>query len=143
MTREMFEDLLDRHGPDLARWPEGTRTAAETLMARDAAAREALAGAQALARMLDTVEVPEPGAALYGRILAEIDAQQPAGGNLLGWMRGLWAQGSALAAAAALGLTIGFIEARASTPALTDDPFTAGPAISAPLTGVDRFGGEF
>lgn len=143
MTREMFEDLLDRHGPDLARWPEGARAAAERLLARDAAAREAMAGAQALARMLDTVAAPEPGSALYGRILAEVEASPAIGGGLFGWMRGVWAQGGALAAAAALGLTIGFIEARASTPMPTDDPFAAGPAVVAPMTGVESFGGEF
>ena len=43
MTLARFQDLLDLHGADLARWPQSQRAAAERLLAADGAATAALA----------------------------------------------------------------------------------------------------
>ncbi|HVY99751.1 MAG TPA: hypothetical protein VHA35_09630 [Dongiaceae bacterium] len=46
MSLEAFQDFLDQFGEDPAKWPESLRRAAETLLARDAAARAAFAEAR-------------------------------------------------------------------------------------------------
>jgi hypothetical protein len=62
--------LCDRHGADLARWPEAARTEGERLRALDpAGVAKAAAAALALASLLGLDEVAEPSAALEARIL--------------------------------------------------------------------------
>jgi hypothetical protein len=52
MTPRQFETLLERCGPDLARWPAAERQQAEALLAGDAGAAAALADALALDALL-------------------------------------------------------------------------------------------
>ena len=101
-----FLELLDVHGPELARWPEPLQGAARELLAASPSAREARQHALELAALLDAAEEILPSAALLSRIAA-LPARQPRGwaawwpfGNpvapLMGW-----------AAAAAFGLVVG------------------------------------
>ncbi len=52
MRRDEFILLVDRHGPDLATWPEGARADAESLLGTSDSARRLLAEAQAADRLL-------------------------------------------------------------------------------------------
>ena len=58
--------------------------------------------------LLDRVDAPPPSAALMGRIMAEAEATPRPIAN---WMQSLWAQLATLIAAAAIGLTVGLVEA--------------------------------
>jgi hypothetical protein len=64
-----FEDLIDRLGEDLSRWPAGQRQAAEELVASSTAARGLYEEAQALRRALAGPPVRAP-AGLADRIVA-------------------------------------------------------------------------
>jgi len=70
MTPQDFEDLLDRHGVDLARWPEDVRTDAQALAERSDQARAALRDAKALSSVLEQAPAGEVHSALAARILA-------------------------------------------------------------------------
>ncbi len=91
MTLAQFVELLDIHGADPARWPDPSRAAAQELLAADAAARAALAGAT----NLDALIVRHCGrAGLHAdersekqamtRVLARLEATLPP------QRRGLW-----------------------------------------------------
>jgi len=111
-----FQDLLDIHGPALARWPADRQAAARRLLAADPAARAALAAAQRLCSLLDRVPAP-PAAAAPSRvaaILAQLPVQAPPR-----WWRApvmlwdllpRWPRGVALAAMAALGILVGMTD---------------------------------
>jgi len=64
-----FEDLIDRLGDDLTRWPEGRRLAAETLLAASAEAPALLDQAKILRQMLSAPPVRAP-IGLTDRIMA-------------------------------------------------------------------------
>ncbi len=73
MTRMMdvagFEDLIDRLGEDLARWPDDLRHAAEVLLASSAEARLLLDDAQRIRGVLAAAPVRAPSG-LGDRIVA-------------------------------------------------------------------------
>jgi hypothetical protein len=64
-----FEDLIDRLGEDLTRWPEDRRLAAEALLANSSEARALLEEAKALRAALAAPPVRAP-AGLADRIVA-------------------------------------------------------------------------
>jgi len=73
----MFEDLIDRLGEDLSRWPGDQRLAAEQLLATSAAARALHEEARVLRQALNGPQVSAPAgladriAAAAGRLKAE------------------------------------------------------------------------
>lgn len=71
-----FSDLLDRLGPELGRWPDAERLAAEALLTRSDAAVVALADAQALAERISTMQ-PKAPPGLTDRIIAAAGAEKP------------------------------------------------------------------
>lgn len=90
MDLTRLRELLDRHGPDLRRFPAPERAAALQLLASDAGAQQALRAAEALHGALDSVPGALPSAALQRRI-AEIPLRHPqhAPEALPGWMAAL------------------------------------------------------
>ncbi len=92
MTPEAFADLLDRYGPDLARWPEDLQGPARGVLDRSEDARTALREAEALATLLDQAPAGEVHAALTARVLAGAPGavQKSADGWLRGVMGLLW-----------------------------------------------------
>lgn len=58
MTPLEFEDLIDRHGGDLTRWPVGLRAEATTLLQSSAPARDALAAMREVERFLTASHAP-------------------------------------------------------------------------------------
>jgi hypothetical protein len=72
MTLAEFTRLLDVYGADRTRWPAEARATAAHLVARDAEARQLLAEAEALDRVLQSAPVPALAveAALAERIVA-------------------------------------------------------------------------
>ncbi|MGY3394232.1 hypothetical protein ACVWW6_006823 [Bradyrhizobium sp. USDA 3311] len=64
-----FEDLIDRLGEDVSRWPDDRRLSAEQLLSRSAEAQALLAQAQALRAALAAPPVRAP-AGLADRIVA-------------------------------------------------------------------------
>jgi hypothetical protein len=103
-----FEDLLDVHGADVARWPERWRQPALQLLEASDAARRARAAAERCSRLLDVLPEPEPSAQLRARIAA-LPARHPRQHGVARW----WPFGNPLApllawsAAALLGLLVG------------------------------------
>jgi hypothetical protein len=67
MDVAMFEDLIDRLGEDLSRWPSDQRLAAEQLLATSAAARTLHEEARVLRKALSGPPVSAP-AGLADRI---------------------------------------------------------------------------
>ncbi len=105
MTLDRFEDLAGLLGPDLARWPEAERGAAQAFMAANPqAARAALAQASALNDLLESARDAVPGLALYDAVIASAPAAHDAAPR--------W---SAMAAAAALlvGVSAGWLTTEA------------------------------
>ena len=70
-----LEDLIDRLGEDLTRWPEDRRVAAEALLAVSSEARARHDEAKALRRALAAPPVRAP-AGLADRIVAAARAQK-------------------------------------------------------------------
>jgi len=101
-----FEQLLDVHGAELARWPEALQGPARQLLATTPAAREARERALQMDALLDAVPEILPSAELLSRI-ASLPARHPRG--WAAW----WPFGSPVAplmgwaAAAAFGLLVG------------------------------------
>jgi hypothetical protein len=60
MDIAMFEDLIDRLGEDLSRWPSDQRLAAEQLLATSAAARSLHEEARVLRKALSGPPVSAP-----------------------------------------------------------------------------------
>lgn len=58
MNLAQFERLLEVYGSDRTRWPAEARTGAAQLVGRDATARQLLAEAEALDRVLDRAPLP-------------------------------------------------------------------------------------
>lgn len=108
MTLDRFEDLAGLLGPDLARWPEAERGAAQAFMAANPqAARAALAQVSALNDLLESARDAVPGLALYDAVIASAPAAHDAAPR--------W---SAMAAAAALlvGVSAGWLTTEPPNP---------------------------
>src|SRR5689334_6179310 len=74
-TIPRLRDVLDRHGADAARWPDGERAALLALVAASQDAAAVRDDAERLARVLDDESLPAPSHALRRAILAR--APQP------------------------------------------------------------------
>lgn len=93
MTPVEFSELLDRHGADLARWPEAERMAAQALLNKGPGeAWKHYRAAQLVEQMLRE-PVPAADQQLMERILAathvQPDVQIELGVMFSGWQRGL------------------------------------------------------
>ena len=97
---ERFEELLDVHGADLGRWPEGLRESARELLHGSVPAQLAWSRAERLAAVLDAAPDVLPSAALSARIAA-LPAR-----HAQGWA--WWPFGNALAPLLAWGAAAGF-----------------------------------
>lgn len=98
MTPERFETLLAAYGAEPRRWPEAERAAALALLAGDARMREALERERRLDRLLDGAATPRATPALVARL-----SSTPRRLRI-----GFATQLAAMAAAAALGLFVGW-----------------------------------
>jgi hypothetical protein len=79
MDVSVFEDLIDRLGEDMSRWPDGERVAAEQLLASSGEARALLEEARMLRQALAGAPVRSP-AGLTDRIVtaaSKLDAEAP------------------------------------------------------------------
>jgi hypothetical protein len=134
MTRETFADLLDRRGANLAVWPAEERAAAESLLARDPAARAELAAAARLATLLARAAAPAPAdAAFVGRVLARVHGErQPRQGVLRFTPRFAFTGATGLALCLVVGLALGLI-----APVPVDDGLDDGDDIAVLVLGMD------
>jgi hypothetical protein len=112
-----FRRLIAAYGADPARWPPGQRGRAEALLARSPTARALLAEAQAFDSLLLADAKPPADEQLAAAIMARtIDVPQerapaPARAVALEWsLSRLWPQAVGLAAAAVLGLVVGWAD---------------------------------
>lgn len=114
MTREQFQDLLDRHGAWPHGWPSALRRKAEAALAEDGDLRAMLAAEQALA---DALSNPPPvsASAVLRRIVMDIPIDHPRPASRPGVWRGMamawrrWTAGMATATAAGLlGFFLGY-----------------------------------
>ncbi|MDB5609107.1 MAG: hypothetical protein JWP25_6007 [Bradyrhizobium sp.] len=79
MDISAFEDLIDRLGEDMSRWPDGERVAAEQLLASSGEARALREEARTLRQALAGPPVRSP-AGLADRIItaaSKLDAKAP------------------------------------------------------------------
>ncbi|WP_155524443.1 hypothetical protein [Oleisolibacter albus] len=116
MTPSRFEDLLDRHGPDLAQWPAGERAAADALLRRAPEMAALLEADRQLRTVLaDGLPGATAGSGLRAAILSIPLAHPrtlPRRFGLRAWLAGLLrplSAGMATACAAgALGFVLGY-----------------------------------
>lgn len=106
-----FQTLLDGRGPEIARWPEADRAAAESLLATSDAARAALAEAEALHQALAALP-EEPASPLLRSAILDIPELHDQGTEAAstGWSprrRGIAAGWTAIAASAVIGFAVG------------------------------------
>ena len=111
MNVNRFQTLLDARGPDIGRWPETDRLAAEALLTESDAARAALADAQALHDSLRSLP-QEPASPLLRSAILDIpelhdQASDAAPGKRSARRRGMAAGWTAVAASAAIGFAVG------------------------------------
>ena len=91
-----FEDLLDRLGEDLARWPAEKQRSASRLLAESAEARELLRESGALRTLLSAPPLRAP-AGLADQIVAEASRQGGGTGKPgRGWFPPSWREGRTL-----------------------------------------------
>ncbi len=112
-----FRRLIAAYGADPARWPPGQRGRAEALLARSPTAHALLAEAQAFDALLMADAKPPADEQLAAAIIARaIDVPQerapaPARAIAPDWsLSQLWPQAVGLAAAAVLGLVVGWAD---------------------------------
>lgn len=72
-----FEDLVDRFGDDIGRWPPERRAAAQAYLATSDAARALLRQAAGVRQMFETAPRPMAPPDLAARILARAAAEPP------------------------------------------------------------------
>ncbi len=114
MNRAQFQDLLDRCGSDLAKWPEPARIAAERLIARDPAAAETLEAARRLDRLIVHTLSGGEGEPdeIASRFLAQLPKALPAQagrGTGLSAIKPEWSLGALLPAGGALWPRVAFL----------------------------------
>lgn len=124
MDIDRFRRLADVHGGDLDRWPEADRTAAEALLARDAAARALHEDARTLDAWLATGIVDPPPAHLRRRILADAGTRvRPSFlRTVLRELGGPRVAGPALAASLVLGIGAALVLEPATSADMALDP---------------------
>ena len=111
MNVNQFQTMLDARGPDVGRWPEADRLAAEALLDRSDAARAALAEAQALDDALAALP-EEPASPLLRSAILDIpeihdQTSEPVAAGLSLRRRSVVAGWTAVAASAAIGFAVG------------------------------------
>jgi hypothetical protein len=72
-----FEDLVDRHGEDLAQWPSAVRNEAEAFATATPAARECLRRARALRAAFAAAPPVRAPRDLSARIMASLEETDP------------------------------------------------------------------
>jgi hypothetical protein len=153
MNRAQFQDLLDRWGSDLRRWPQASLLAAESLLASDGQAAEALAQARNLDRLIElrlgTAVDPDKAGEAASRIAAKLSGSLPrqergARVALAGAPAGpgrrpsaFWPQAAALSLAAALGIAMGIFGAERQ--AMVDEQRVVSAAVDEADTGLSAF----
>jgi len=115
-----FTDLLERHGPDLTRWPEAVLPGAEALLRQSAEARELHQTMLGLEQRL--LGLPDLPAADYlqAGILAELP-RDPWSGVLEWFTSAFWRPALAAALPLVVGFAIGFYQGTADDQYLTED----------------------
>ncbi len=120
MTREQFTSLLDTHGADPDRWPEGQRAAALALCAASPAAHGEWMAARRLDGLLAAARAPVPDPARQARIVAGAVARlRVQTETVLDW-RWLFPRpiGAAFAASLVAGWLVGIELAESASPYL-------------------------
>jgi anti-sigma-K factor RskA len=117
MSREQFQDFLDSHGADAARWPESERAKAERLIDSDVEARAMLDAARRLDALLARhTQVTQNNDDAVARVMKRLAPPLPRQKVpfwrwptvLLDWeFSPAWPRVAALACCAALGFYIG------------------------------------
>ena len=112
-----FRRLIRAYGGDPLRWPDDRRRAAQALLERSDRARVLLAEARRLDAALSADKLPSADERLASLIVARATAlpqerpQTATGGSGLGWsLPRLWPQAVGLAAAAVLGVVVGWTD---------------------------------
>ncbi len=133
MTKDQFEQALDRYGGDIGRWPEAVRVEAKAFADGDAAARRMLAEAARLDALLATVTRPAPvDAAAIGAIISGIRGDRHREVTVRPTRRLLAWSGAAMAAFLAVGFVLGL-----AIPQSQDDSALAGLAFGTATTTLD------
>lgn len=118
VTADRVRALLDAYGADPGRWPEAERAAARRLVAADPALAAEFAEAAAVDTLLDALPDPAPSPALRVALKDIPDRAR------LGWADRLaalwpfeapWRPAAGLAAAAVVGIAVGFATPETST----------------------------
>jgi hypothetical protein len=118
MPMARFQALIDTHGAAPERWPETERAAARALLDRDAEARDAVADAALLDRLLAADRAPAPSDELVDALGRRFDARHaPA-----------WWRPAAMAALARPGLALAGVAAALVVFVVVRDPATIEPA---------------
>jgi len=113
MDMERFEMLVERHGGDLANWPNDARAEAEGLLAAAPRAQAVLAEADAVERAVAGAPSLRASPELMARVLADAPHARR-GGAFAGMFAAIWPFGPtwrpalALAAALILGVVTGY-----------------------------------
>jgi hypothetical protein len=81
-----FQSLAEAYGAAIENWPETERAAARALLERSQDARDALADAALLDRLLDTAEPPPPSDPLVNRLERRFEAYHSAP-RWMEWLR--------------------------------------------------------
>ena len=124
MTLDDFTHLLDRCGGDPAGWPPGAKPAAHRLLSGSPEARTALAGVQALDRLIAATRVQVAPDGLVERAARGAQASRPTAARL-------WARAVGVAAAAAVTLSLGLVTGAAERAPTPDQAVAA--ALDTPL----------
>ncbi|MSO88965.1 MAG: hypothetical protein EXQ89_03210 [Rhodospirillaceae bacterium] len=136
MNEKRLEFLLACYGASPERWPPTERAAAQSLLAATPKLREVADAARGLDEYLEAGPVSSRNIEIQARLAAAILARAktvkqerpPApiplrdkGIAWLGWLRPLWPNLVGLAASAALGLFVGWMDIDALADVLTDE----------------------
>ncbi len=130
MAMARFQALIDTHGAAPERWPETERAAARALLDRDAEARDAVAEAALLDRLLAADQAPAPSDELVDALARRFDARQaPAR-----WLGARWRPAAmarwrlpAMGSVARSGLALAGVAAALVVFVLVRDPATVEP----------------
>jgi len=105
LTLSQLDDLLDRFGGDMARWPDGAEAAVQPLLAESAQARKSLAAAQRLDASLAQAMVPEElSSAQIGAMISGLSRRRAASAPVLYFLRPQMAFAAAFGVAVMFGL---------------------------------------